>query len=59
MRDDIELADEHAKTTIVDLPQTGMLALRLGVIDLPSFYGMAGEESGWGVRRTSPDSSRN
>ncbi len=45
MRDDIKLADEHAKTTIVDLPQTGGLALRLGVIDLPSFYGMAGERA--------------
>ncbi len=45
VRDDIKLADEHAKAAIIDLPQTGGLALRLGVIDLPSFYGMAGQRA--------------
>ena len=45
VRDDIKLADEHAKAAIIDLPQTGGLALRLGVIDLPSFYGTAGERA--------------
>ena len=45
VRDEIKLADEHAKAAIIDLPQTGGPALRLGVIDLPSFYGMAGERA--------------
>jgi carboxyl-terminal processing protease len=43
VRDEVKLADEHAKASIIDLPQTGDTALRVGVIDLPSFYGTGGE----------------
>jgi carboxyl-terminal processing protease len=43
VRDEVKLADEHAKAAIIDLPQTGKTALRVGVIDLPSFYGTGGE----------------
>jgi carboxyl-terminal processing protease len=45
VRDEIKLADEHAKAAVIDLPQTGGRALRLGVIDLPSFYGTDAEKA--------------
>jgi carboxyl-terminal processing protease len=45
VRDQINLADEHAKAAIMDLPQSGAPALRVGVIDLPSFYGTSGEKT--------------
>ncbi len=38
VRDEVKLEDQQAKARIVDLPQTKGGALRLGVIDLPSFY---------------------
>jgi carboxyl-terminal processing protease len=38
VRDEVKLEDEQAKASIVDLPQKGGSALRMGVIDLPSFY---------------------
>jgi carboxyl-terminal processing protease len=38
VRDEIKLADQEAKARIVDLPTTAGKTLRLGVIDLPSFY---------------------
>jgi carboxyl-terminal processing protease len=46
VRDKINLADQHAKAAIIDLPQTGAPAMRLGVIDLPSFYGEGDEKAG-------------
>ena len=39
VRDEVKLEDQQAKARIVDLPQTNGAALRLGIIDLPSFYG--------------------
>jgi carboxyl-terminal processing protease len=45
VRDEIKLADEHAKAAVIDLPQTGGPALRLGVIDLSSFYGTDDEKA--------------
>ena len=39
MRDEVKLEDQQAKARIVDLPQKSGVALRLGIIDLPSFYG--------------------
>jgi carboxyl-terminal processing protease len=39
VRDEVKLEDQQAKARIVDLPQTNGPALRLGVIDLPAFYG--------------------
>ena len=37
-RAEVKLEDQQAKARIVDLPRTGATPLRLGVIDLPSFY---------------------
>jgi carboxyl-terminal processing protease len=48
VRDEIKLADAHAKAAIIDLPQTGGPALRFGVVDLPIFYGK-GDEKGDGA----------
>jgi carboxyl-terminal processing protease len=45
VRDEIKLADEHAKAAFIDLPQTGGPALRVGVIELPSFYGKGDEKA--------------
>ena len=38
IRDEIKLEDQEAKAKIIDLPQDGGKTLRLGIIDLPSFY---------------------
>ena len=53
VRDDIKLADEHAKAAIVDLPQAGGQALRAGVIDLHSFYGKGDGKAGGASADTS------
>jgi len=39
VRDEVKLEDQQAKARIVDLPQKNGSTLRLGIIDLPSFYG--------------------
>ena len=39
VRDEIKFADEYTKAAIIDLPQTGGPTLRIGVIELPLFYG--------------------
>jgi carboxyl-terminal processing protease len=47
VRDEIKLADQAAKARIVDLPTGQGTTLRLGVIDLPSFYAdMSGRAAG-------------
>jgi carboxyl-terminal processing protease len=38
IRDEIKLEDQEAKAKLVELPRDGAAPLRLGVIDLPSFY---------------------
>ncbi len=38
VRDQVKLADQEAKASIVDMPTATGGTLRLGVIDLPSFY---------------------
>lgn len=38
VRDEIKLEDQEAKAKIIDLPPANGKSLRLGVIDLPSFY---------------------
>jgi carboxyl-terminal processing protease len=38
VRDEVKLEDQQAKARIVDLPQKNGTTLRLGIIDLPSFY---------------------
>ncbi|HEX5217973.1 MAG TPA: carboxy terminal-processing peptidase [Verrucomicrobiae bacterium] len=49
VRDEIKLEDQEAKARILDLPGKDDTTLRLGIIDLPSFYsgvqgGKGGEE---------------
>jgi carboxyl-terminal processing protease len=39
VRDEVKLEDQQAKAQIVDLPHKTGGTLRLGIIDLPSFYG--------------------
>src|SRR5262249_23519294 len=38
VRDEIKLEDQEAKARIIDMPTESGKTLRLGVIDLPSFY---------------------
>ncbi len=38
VRDEIKLEDQAAKGKVIELPSSGAEPLRLGVIDLPSFY---------------------
>ena len=38
IRDEIKLEDQEAKAKVIDLPGTHGATVRLGVIDLPSFY---------------------
>src|SRR4029077_2052863 len=38
IRDEIKLEDQEAKARIIDMPTEGGKTVRLGVIDLPSFY---------------------
>ena len=39
VRDEVKLEDQQAKARIVDLPQQTGSTRRVGIIDLPSFYG--------------------
>lgn len=43
-RAEVKLEDQQAKARIVDLPRPGAGPLRLGVIDLPSFYAGNGDD---------------
>jgi len=54
VRDEIKLADEYTKAAVVDLPQTIGSDLRIGVLELPLFYGK-GEE---GTEGASTDAAR-
>lgn len=55
VRDRIELEDQEAKASVVDLANRPGKPLRIGVIDLPSFYADQDEPSG---RSASADVSR-
>jgi carboxyl-terminal processing protease len=48
-RAEVKLEDQQAKARIVDLPRPGASPLRLGVIDLPSFYAGSGNGGGHGA----------
>ena len=52
VRDEIKLEDQQAKARIMDIPTENGSTLRLGVIDLPSFYSDMG-----GRKATAPHSS--
>jgi len=38
IRDEIKLEEQEAKAKVIDLPKENGETVRLGVIDLPSFY---------------------
>lgn len=46
VRDQIKLEDEQAKASLIEWPAGNGKTERLGVIDLPSFYGDVGENQG-------------
>ena len=46
VRDEIKLEDEQASARILDVPNGRGQTLRLGVLDLPSFYADMGDEHG-------------
>ncbi|MEO6418848.1 MAG: carboxy terminal-processing peptidase, partial [Polyangiaceae bacterium] len=53
VRDEVKLEDQQAKARILELPNGKGTTLRLGVIDLPSFYAdMAGREGAGGRSAT-------
>jgi carboxyl-terminal processing protease len=55
VRDEVKLADQQAKARIVDWPRTNGPALRMGVIDLPSFYGGFAEKGESSVSSATAD----
>jgi carboxyl-terminal processing protease len=56
-RDEVKLEDQEARASIVDLP-SGKGTVRLGVIDLPSFYADIGGISGANSRSATADVAR-
>jgi carboxyl-terminal processing protease len=50
VRAEIKIEDQQAKARIIDLPQPGGAPMRLGVIDVPSFYAGGGDR---GARKVS------
>ena len=58
VRDEIKLEDQEAKASILDLPIGTGTSLRLGVIELPSFYAAMSERSGAGGRSATADVAR-
>ncbi|HVY41121.1 MAG TPA: carboxy terminal-processing peptidase [Polyangia bacterium] len=49
IRAEVQLADQQAKARIIDLPQPNTTPLRVGVIDLPSFYSGKDDRGGTGA----------
>ncbi len=58
VRDEIQLEDQQAKASVVDLPTAPGSVLRLGVIDLPSFYADMGSPDARGRRSVTADVAR-
>jgi carboxyl-terminal processing protease len=58
VRDEIQLQDQQAKGKILDLPRSDGPPLRLGVIDLPSFYADTGGQPGAARRSVTADVAR-
>ncbi|MEO8181249.1 MAG: carboxy terminal-processing peptidase [Deltaproteobacteria bacterium] len=58
VRDEIQLEDQQAKARIVDLPSAQGSVLRVGVIDLPSFYADMGSPGAKGRRSVTADVAR-
>jgi len=57
VRDEIKLEDAEAKAKIIETPKNNGGTLRLGVIDLPSFYATFPIDAGSGHARTEPKST--
>jgi len=58
VRDEIKLEDQQAKARILDLPVEQGRTIRLGVIDLPSFYADMGGRKGAEPRSATADVAR-
>ena len=58
VRDEIKLEDQQAKARILDVPAEQGRTLRLGVIDLPSFYADMGGRKGAEPRSATADVAR-
>lgn len=58
VRDEVQLEDQQAKASVVDLPVKDGEKLRLGVIDLPSFYAGMDNKKGGAQRSVTADVSR-
>lgn len=58
VRDQIKLEDQAAKATIVDLPTGNGPTLRVGILDLPSFYANIGDASKSNQRSATVDVQR-
>jgi carboxyl-terminal processing protease len=61
VREEIKLEDQEAKAKIIELPQGKDKLLRLGVIDLPSFYSqfeLEGQKAGSEQKSTTIDVAR-
>ena len=54
VRDEIKLEDQEAKAKLIELDRTGQPPMKLGVVDLPSFYASMnlGTENGQGEPRS-------
>jgi carboxyl-terminal processing protease len=57
-RAEVKLEDQQAKARIVDLPRPNAEPIRLGVIDLPSFYAGKGDENGRSEHGATADVAR-
>ena len=58
VRDEIKLEDQQAKARILDVPVAQGRTLRLGIIDLPSFYADMGGRKGAEPRSATADVAR-
>jgi carboxyl-terminal processing protease len=58
VRDEIKLEDEQASARILDLSSGKAQTLRLGVLDLPSFYADMGDDPGTEHRSVTKDVAR-
>ncbi len=58
VRDRVKLEDQEAKASVLDLPTGDGAPLRLGVIELPSFYADMGASDGSAPRSATADVSR-
>jgi carboxyl-terminal processing protease len=58
VRDEVKLEDQQAKARIIDVPAGNAATVRVGVVDLPSFYAAMGEHGPAGSRSATADVAR-